>query len=50
VVAYLTGVPYCEVTIKPIRELGGLGGLVGDKGKPATEQWTITSPNTKHTC
>lgn len=39
--AYLTRVPYCEVTIEPFREHGALGGLIGDKSKPATEQWTI---------
>jgi hypothetical protein len=39
--ACLTRVPYCEVTIEPFREHGMLGGLIGDKTKPATEQWTI---------
>lgn len=40
-VACLARVPYCEVTIDPFLEHGALGGLIGDKTKPATEQWTI---------
>jgi ATP-dependent Zn protease len=40
-IAYLTEVPFCEVTIKPLREHGAHGGLIGDKSKPATEQWAV---------
>lgn len=39
--ACLTRVPYCEVTIQPFPEHGALGGLIGDKTKPATEQWAV---------
>jgi ATP-dependent Zn protease len=42
--ACLTRVPYCEVTIDPFLEHGALGGLVGDKTKPATEQWIVNRP------
>jgi ATP-dependent Zn protease len=42
--ACLTRVPYCEVTIDPFLEHGALGGLIGDKTKPATEQWTVNKP------
>lgn len=42
--ACLTRVPYCEVTIRPFSEHAALGGLIGDKTRPAKEQWKVNKP------